>query len=124
METFYSIAFSIFYRGMLIVWARRAIKLGMFKLKVSLPVIGQLLPSLPSFLLVENYNLNNPIITGDLLCGGLTQASKDTCLKFENGGWTEFSWKLLAKRRFHVSWKRADGKVLAEYSMEFLGIEC
>jgi len=49
---------------------------------------------------------------GDLLCGGLTQASKDTCLKFENGGWTEFSWKLLAKRRFHVSWKRADGKVM------------
>ena len=80
--------------------------------------------SFPSFLLVENYNLNNPIITGDLLCGGLTQASKDTCLKFENGGWTEFSWKLSAKRRFHVSWKRADGKVLAEYSMEFLGIEC
>jgi len=40
----------------------------------------------------------------ELLCGG--GATPTSCLKYESGRWTEYSWSLQQERYGHLSWRR------------------
>jgi len=43
-------------------------------------------------------------MSGRMICGG------KSCIKFDQGNWKEFPWKLQEERGQHSSWKRSDGK--------------
>jgi len=47
---------------------------------------------------------------GKIICGG--QNTGNSCLKFEDGSWIAFPWKLKQKRAYHVSWKRQENVIL------------
>ena len=51
-------------------------------------------------------------MSGGMVCGGLDDATiKKTCMKFDEGKWKEFSWRLRQSRRLHISWARPNGKI-------------
>ena len=64
------------------------------------------LPDLPSFR--QDHTMN-----GDIVCGGYGSSQsgvENTCLQLKDGVWQLYQ-NLLQQRKYHVSWKRPDGKL-------------
>ena len=50
-------------------------------------------------------------MSGGMICGGHDNFDiRESCIKFENGEWVEYPWKLQEERVNHVSWTRPNGK--------------
>ena len=47
-------------------------------------------------------------MSGGMVCGGYDDP---TCMKFDEGKWKEFSWRLQESRNLHISWARPNGKI-------------
>ena len=79
-----------------------------FKSAEVLNIDGSRLCHLPDLQSVRRHHS----MSHGMICGGYDSAVQQSCVKFEQGKWVEFPWKLQEQRSHHESWSWSNGTTI------------